>query len=172
MISSRPMISTLSRGAFRVGVVTLLLTAVVRAQAPIDVYELADYRLTTEVFERFVQASSRVAEVTRDDASFRYAPLFTKDLALSGDAVAEAAGLVARLEHHPALAASLEGAKITPREYTKFAITLIAAHLAQGFLASGVLPRVPDGAPKINVEFVKIHEAEIATVLASLGIRD
>ena len=35
-----------------------------------------------------------------------------------------------------------------------------------------VLPRVPDGAPKINVEFVKMHDAEIATVLASLGIRD
>jgi len=172
MISSRPMISTLSRGAFRVGVVTLLLTAVVRAQAPIDVYELADYRLTTEVFERFVQASSRVAEVTRDDASFRYAPLFTKDLALSGDAVAEAAGLVARLEHHPALAASLEGAKITPREYTKFAITLIAAHLAHGFITSGVLPRVPAGAPTINVEFVKAHEADVTAVLTSLGIRD
>jgi hypothetical protein len=173
MIRSRPMIATIrSRGAFHVGVATLLLTTFARAQAPIDVYELADYRLTTEVFERFVQASSRVADVTRDDASFTYAPLFTKDVALSGDAVAAAAGLVARLEHHPALSASLEGAKITPREYTKFAITLIAAHLAQGFLASGVLPRVPAGAPTINVEFVKTHEAEVTTVLASLGIRD
>ena len=167
------MITTIrSRGAFHVGAVTLLLTALARAQAPIDVYELADYRLTTEVFERFVQASSRVADVTRGDASFTYAPLFTKDVALSGDAVAAAAGLVARLEHHPALAASLEGAKITPREYTKFAITLIAAHLAQRFLASGVLPRVPAGAPMINVEFVKTHDAEVTTVLANLGIRD
>src|SRR5689334_3145843 len=158
MIHRRSMISTIrSRGAFRVGIATLLLTTLARAQAPIDVYELADYRLTTEVFERFVQASNRVADVTRDDASFTYAPLFTKDVALSGDAVAAAAGLVARLEHHPALAASLESAKITPREYTKFAITLIAAHLAQGFLTSGVLPRVPAGAPTINVEFVKAH---------------
>ena len=37
-----------------------LATGTVTAQAPIDVYELADYRLTPEVFARFVQASSRI----------------------------------------------------------------------------------------------------------------
>jgi hypothetical protein len=158
--------------AFCVVAATLLMAAIVYAQAAVDVYELADYRLTTEVFERFVQASERVATVTHDDASFTYAPLFTRDVALSGDAVAAVAGLVARLEHHPALAASLDDAKISPREYAKFAITLIAAHLANGFLASGVLPRVPAGAPAINVEFVKTHEAAVQTVLGSLGIRD
>jgi len=158
--------------AFCVAAATLLMSARAHAQAPVDVYELADYRLTTEVFDRFVQASSRVADLTRDDASFTYAPLFTKDVALSGDAVAAVAGLVARLEHHPALAASLDGAQITPREYAKFAITLIAARLAHGFLVSGVLPRVPAGAPTINVEFVKTHEAAVTAVLANLGVRD
>ena len=153
-------------------IIPLLLAASVFAQTPIDVYELADYRLTTEVFDRFVQASSRIADVTRGDASFSYAPLFTKDVALSDDAVAAATGLVARLENHKALAAALDGAKITPREYAKFAITLIAAHLAHRFLASGVLPRVPAGAPTINVEFVKTHEADVIAVLANLGIRD
>lgn len=159
---------------FCVGAAMLLMASVVhaQAQAPIDVYELADYRLTTEVFERFVQASGRIADVTRDDSAFTYAPLFTKDVALSGDAVAAVAGLVARLENHPALAAALGTAMITPREYAKFAITLIAAHLAQGFLTSGVLPRVPAGAPTINVEFVKTHEADVTAVLTSLGIRD
>ena len=42
------------------GAVALLMTALLRAQAPIDVYELADYRLTPEVFERFVVASRRI----------------------------------------------------------------------------------------------------------------
>jgi hypothetical protein len=157
---------------FRVGAATLLLAALVRAQAPVDVYELADYRLTTAVFERFVQASSRIATVTRDDSSFKYAPLFTKDVALSGDAVAAVAGLVARLEHHSGLAAALDAASITPREYAKFAITMITAHLAHGFLASGVLPRVPAGAPTINVEFVESHEAAVVAALATLGVRD
>jgi hypothetical protein len=166
------MISTTRVAAFHAGVTTLLLAAFAYAQAPIDVYELADYRLTPEVFERFVEASGRVAAVTRDDSVFTYAPLFTKDVALSDDAVTAAAGLVARLENHKALAAALDGAKITPREYAKFAITLIAARLAHRFLASGALPRVPDGAPTINVEFVKTHEAEVTEVLASLGIRD
>src|SRR5688572_16195998 len=56
-------------------------------QAPMNVYDLADYRLTSEVFEQFVQASGRVAEITRQDSAFTYAPLFTKDVALDGDAV-------------------------------------------------------------------------------------
>ena len=148
------------------------LLSPVTAQAPIDVYELADYRLTTEVFERFVQASGGIVDITSHDASFTYAPLFTKDVALSGDAVAEAAGLVARLTNHTGLAAALEAATITPREYTKFAITLIAAHLAHNFLKTGVLPRVPAGAPTINVEFVSTHESEVTKALANLGIRD
>jgi len=142
------------------------------AQTAIDVYELADYRLTPEVFERFVRASHRVADVTRDDPAFTFAPLFTRDVALSGDAVAAAAGLLTRIEHHQGLSKALEDAGITPREFTKFAITLIAAHLAHGFLASGVLPRVPSGAPTINVAFVEAHTSEVVDVLARLGIRD
>lgn len=149
-----------------------LMPAPLAAQTAIDVYELADYRLTADVFERFVQASSRIAEITGADSSFTYAPLFTKELALSGDAVAEAASLVARLEHHTGLAGALDAAKLTPREYAKFAITLIVAHLAHGFLTSGVLPRVPSGAPANNVEFVKAHESDVAAALATLGIRD
>jgi hypothetical protein len=156
----------------RIGAVTLLTTALLHAQAPIDVYELADYRLSTDVFERFVQASGRIADVTRDDASFEFAPLFTRDVALSDDAVAAAAGLLARIENHKALTAALDASKITPREYVKFALTLIAAHLAHGFVTSGVLPRVPAGAPTINVEFVNAHTADVTAALASLGIRD
>lgn len=161
-------LATLMMVATMAGQVTVPVTA----QSPIDVYELADYRLTTEVFERFVQANSRIVDVTQQDTAFTYAPLFTKDVALSGDAVAEAAGLVARLTNHPGLAAALEAAKITPREYSKFAITLIAAHLAYGFLSSGAMRRVPPGAPTVNVEFVKTHESDVTAALASLGIRN
>lgn len=149
-----------------------LLTIPTSAQSPIDVYELADYRLTTEVFERFVEANGRVVDIIDHDSAFTYAPLFTKELALSGDAVAEAAGLVARLSNHAGLAAALETAKITPREYAKFVITLIVAHLAHGFVKAGVLPRVAPGAATMNVDFVKTHESDVAAALASIGIHD
>jgi hypothetical protein len=155
-----------------VAMIVGLVTRSVAAQSPIDVYELADYRLTTDVFERFVLANGRIVDIIDHDASFTDAPLFTKDLALSGDAVAEAAGLIARLANHAGLAAALEAAKITPREYAKFAITLIAARLAYGFLNAGVLSRVPSGAPTLNVEFVKTHESDVTAALAHLGIRD
>jgi hypothetical protein len=146
--------------------------AVAAQQASIGVYDLADYRLTQAVFEQFLQASGGVADITRHDPAFTYAPLFTKDVALSGDAPAMAQGLTARLENHPGLTAALEAAKITPREYAKFAIALVGAHLAQGFIKAGVLQKVPAGAPTVNVEFVSAHEAEVSAVLAQLGVRD
>jgi hypothetical protein len=142
------------------------------AQAPIDVNDLADYRLTPEVFEQFVQASREIGEITRRDSAFTYAPLFTKEVVLSGDAPQMAAGLMSRLENHAGLAAALQTAKLTSREYTKFAITLVAAHLANGFIKAGVLQRVPAGAPAQNVEFVDTHQTEITAVLADLGMRD
>ena len=158
--------------AVMVLVTTIGLASTADAQAPIDVYDLADYRLTAPVFEQFVQASGRIAEVTRSDVAFNFAPLFTKDVALDGDVVTMATALTARLENHTGLAAALESAKLTPREYSKFAIALIAAHLAHGFIKAGVLQRVPEGAPTNNVEFVKTHEAEVTATLEALGIRD
>jgi len=155
-----------------VGLIGQATTALVAQQAPFEAYDLADYRLTPPVFEQFVQASGRIADITEHDPAFRYAPLFTKDVALSGDAPAMAQGLAARLENHAGLAAAVADAKITPREYAKFAIALFAAHLAHGFVKAGVLQRVPEGAPTINVDFVKAHEAEVTAVLAQLGIRD
>ena len=141
-------------------------------QAPIGIYDLADYRLTSEVFDQFKQASRLIAEITRHDSAFTDAPLFTKDIALSGDAPAMASSLVARLENHAGLAGALQTAKLTPREYAKFAIALIAAHLAHGFLNAGVLQRVPSGAPTENVKFVEEHRAQIAMVLEDIGVRD
>ena len=148
------------------------VTAAGAAQTPFDVSELADYQLTAEVFERFVLATRGVAAIARDDPAFIYAPLFTKDVALSGDVLAAATALVARVENHPGLAAALDASNITPREYSKFAITLIAAHLVEGFVKAGVMRRVPPGAPSINVEFAKTHEADVVATLASLGILD
>ncbi len=166
--AARGALATLTVIAVMAGLKTLPIIA----QSPIDVHELANYRLTAEVFERFVQANGRMSDITQHDSAFIDAPLFTKDVALSGDAVAEAAGLVARLANHPGLAAALEAAKMTPREYAKFAMTLIGAHVAYRFLNAGVLLRVPPGAPSINVEFVRTHETDATAALASLGLRN
>jgi hypothetical protein len=155
-----------------VGQVMWVTTALGAQQTSIDVNDLADYRLTMPVFEQFVKASGRVADITRHDEAFRYAPLFTKDVALSGDAPAMAQGLAARLENHTGLAAALADAKITPREYAKFALSLVGAHLAYEFVKTGVIQKVPPGAPTINVDFVKAHEADVTAVLADLGVRD
>ena len=152
--------------------VALLPVTIHAVQAPIDVSDLADYRLTPDVFQRFVRASRLIAGVTHRDSAFTAAPLFTKDVLQGGDAPAMAAALVARLENHAGLAASLRTAKLTAREYATFTIALFAAHLARGFLDAGVLRRVPSGTPADNVAFVRAHEADVASVLDTLGITE
>jgi hypothetical protein len=152
------------------GLIALLAVTMPAAQAPIAVSDLAGYRLTTDVFRRFVRASRLIVEVTHRDSAFTAEPLFTKDVLQSGDAPAMAAGLVARLENHAGLAASLRTAKLTAAEYATFAIALFGAHLARGFLDAGVLSSVPSGTPADNVAFVRAHQAVVASVLDSLRI--
>jgi hypothetical protein len=164
----------------RITIATALLVAAIAepvsrqaaAQTPLAVDAIVDYRLTKETFARFVKASGRVGEIAREDPSFKDAPLFTRDVMLSDDAVAAVKVLEARLAQHAGLAAALAASKMTPREYATFAIALVAARLAHGFLQTGVLRRVPAGTPTVNVEFVRAHESDVLRTLAELGIRD
>jgi hypothetical protein len=138
--------------------------------APLDAGDLAQYRLTTPVFMRFETASRSIAAETRADPAFARDPLFTREIVSSGDAAAAATTLETRLRTHPGLVRALRAAKMSAREYTTFALALLAARLAHGFVKAGVLRRVPAGAAEANVAFVQANEPEITTLLAELGI--
>jgi hypothetical protein len=157
---------------------TLVLVATVsaaladgaHAQTALDADELAQYRLTPAIFMQFESASRSIAAATRSDPGFTRAPLFTREIVSSGDAAAAAAALETRLQAHPVLVRALRAAKMSARDYTKFAIALFAARLAHGFVKAGVLRGVPPGAAAANVAFVQAREGEIASLLADLGI--
>jgi len=146
------------------------LAALPSAQTPFGVTEIADYRLTADVFARFDRASRLIGSVILTDARFRYAPLLTQEVLLSGDLLPMATGLEARLRNEPALAEALRTANITSHEYTKFTLALVAARLAQGFVKSGTLRSVPAGVHADNVAFVDAHEADIDAALRELGV--
>lgn len=139
-------------------------------QPPFDLHDLAHYQLTRQTFTRFQRAARLVGEASRRDPALAQAPLFTREVAISGDVLVAAAELEARLRNHPQLAAALRSARITPRVFTKFALALLAAHLAHGFVAAGVLQRVPDGAATRNVAFVAQYLEEVGAVLKELGV--
>jgi hypothetical protein len=139
-------------------------------QGNLDRRELATYRLTTSVFERFRDASRQIAIVIAQDASFRAAPLFSQTIVQGGDVIEVSATLEGRLRDHPRLFQALSAAPISARDYTKFALTLVAARLALGFLESGVLKTVPAGAATENVAFVRAHRAEVDDLFTELGI--
>ena len=157
-------------------VTVLLLTCGLLAYGPqaehgnLDRRELTAYRLTTSVFERFRDASQQIAIVIARDAAFRAAPLFSQEIVQGGDVIEVSATLEGRLRDHPRLSQALSAAPISAREYTKFALTLVAARLALGFLESGVLKTVPAGAATENVAFVRGHRAEVDNLFSELGI--
>lgn len=150
--------------------VTLLLSGQQADRGPIDRRELAAYRLTPAGFEQFRNASARIASVIADDASFRAQPLFSEEITQSGDVTEASAALEDRLRSHTRLAEALTAAKMSPRDYTKCALTLVAARLALGFLDSGVLKTVPPGAAADNVAFVRAHRTTVDEMLKELAI--
>jgi hypothetical protein len=147
-----------------------LLCASPAAQTEFGVTEIAEYRLDAGVFERFERASRLIIAATRADARFARDPLFTKDILLSGDVLPMAIALEARLRSEPALAGAFFAADLTPHEYTKFALALVAARLAHGFVTAGVIRSVPPGVHADNVAFVGAHLAAIEAVLKALGV--
>jgi hypothetical protein len=137
-----------------------------------DAKELAEYRLTLPVFERFVAASDRIAAVTRGDQRLIEHPLFTRDVTVLGDAPSMARELESRLSDHPDLSEALRAARISAREYTTFALTLFGARLAHGFMSSGVLHSIPKGVATDNVQFVAAHLSAVTKVLQVLGVEE
>jgi hypothetical protein len=140
------------------------------SQAPIDAKELANYRLSADVFKRFAHATRLIAAAMRRDPRFERDPLITRDISVSGEAAEMANALHARLDSEPALAPALFAADMTTREYVTFAIALFGARLAHGFVKSGAMRRVPPGVAADNVAFVDAHDTEIAALLKQLGL--
>jgi hypothetical protein len=151
-------------------VVGVLTAAAGSFQSSVDERELAEYRLSPRVFEQFRRSSRTIAHVMSRDPVFGIAPLFSQEIAQGGDVTEVAATLEARLRAHPELSQALAGASISAREYTKFALSLVAARLAFGFLESGVLKAVPRGVTADNVAFVRERRAAVDEVLTNLGI--
>ena len=140
------------------------------SQPGFDAKELAAYRLTMPAFKRFAHASRLIGAVTQRNPHYAHEPLFTKEVALSGDAPEAAATLVNRLDRDPELSAALFAADMSAREYATFALSLLAARLAHGFMQSGALRRVPAGVTTDNVAFIRENLTEVTTVLRQLGI--
>ena len=151
---------------------TLLAIPPAAGQTAFEVSEIAGYRLTPAVFTQFEAASRLIAQAMQGEARFADAPLFTREVALSDDVSAAALALDTRLNADEVLQAALSSAGISSREYAKFALALIAAHLAHEFLAAGALRSVPPGVTSDNVSFVAARGSAVSAVLESIGVTD
>ena len=140
------------------------------AQGLFDQKELAGYRLTEPVYRRFAHAARLIAAASRKEPRLEQAPLFTKQIAVSGDTLPMAAMLHARLEQEPAFRSALFAAEIDAREFTTFAMALFGARLAHGFVKAGLIHVMPDGVAGGNVAFAEAHQVEIGALFAEIGV--
>jgi hypothetical protein len=147
-----------------------VLPAFAAAQQPFDQRELAAYRLTEPVYMRFAHAARLITAASRKEPRLEQTPLFTKQIAVSGDVMEMAALLRARLEQEPAFRTALFAAEIDAREFTTFALALFAARLAHGFVKADVIHVMPDSVAGGNVAFAEAHQAEIGALFAEMGV--
>jgi hypothetical protein len=159
-----------NRFARALGVSLAVLAVSPAAQQPFDQHELAAYRLADPVYRRFVHATRLIVAASRKDPRLEQAPLFTKQVMVSGDVLEGAASLHARLEQEPAFRTALFAAEIDAREYTMFALTLFAARLAHGFVKAGLIHVMPDSVAGGNVAFVEANQQEIVALFQELGV--
>ena len=149
---------------------TMPPTAAAQARPAFEKRELAEYRLTAARFSQVLDAGRLLAAIISREPRFTDAPLFTREVMLLGDAVEMATALEARLRGDEQLAAALDRAKITPREFTTFTFALFGAHLAHGFMQSGALRFVPPGITADNVAFVAANADAVDGLLDALRI--
>ena len=142
------------------------------AQSPLTARQLSEYPLTPAAFKKFAHATRLMIAATRDEPRFVDRPLFSKAIFVSGDAPEMAAALQQRLDSDPLLATALFAADMSARDYTKFALALVAARLAQGFVKSGVMRGVPAGIAESNVRFIDGHEKDVSSLLKEMGLPD
>jgi hypothetical protein len=140
------------------------------SQRPFNQNELAEYRLTEPVYKQFAHAARLIVAASRKEPRLEQAPLFTRQVAVSGDVLEMAALLQTRLDQEAAFRTALFAAQIDAHEFTTFALALFAARLAHGFVKAGLIYVMPDGVAGGNVAFVEAHQVEIGALFAEMGV--
>ena len=116
--------------------------------------------LTMPRVERWLAATAKIAGLIKQDPSLE--DVTAMDASESMDTY------VARLESHPGVAAAIESAGETPRDYALTSAAVTAAMFAQGMLEAGAIKQVPEGMNQQHVDFIREHKDEIAAKLKAL----
>lgn len=121
----------------------------------------ADFELDMARVDKWLEATRRLSALTQEDEAL-------EDV-VSADANEPRESYIARLEGHPAVAAAIRGAGLTPTEYALTTETLVGALFAIGMLEAGAIKELP---PSIRdtqpVAFVQANKAEITAKMDAL----
>jgi hypothetical protein len=67
----------------------------------------------------------------------------------------------AQIKKIPPMMSGLNAAELSPREYSKFMLSMLQAGMVAGFKKAGMMKEIPKEVPAENVKFMEEHEAEL-----------
>ena len=121
----------------------------------------ASFELDMGRVDRWLDATRRLSELTEADESL--------EEVVSADANEPREDFIAALEAHPAVAAAIRDAGMSPGEYALTTETLIGALFAVGMLEASATKELPEALRDAQpVAFVQANKAEITAKMEAL----
>lgn len=123
--------------------------------------DLGGFELSMDRVDRWIEANRKISALVQQDR--------TLEDVVAADANEPRDTYIARLESSPRVAAAIDSAGLSTREYALTTETLIGSVLALGMLDAGAIPELPpamrDSQP---LRFVQANRAEIDAKLQAL----
>jgi hypothetical protein len=123
--------------------------------------DISDYRLDMEKMKKYSIAIRGFATLAKTDSAAADA--------MSSNANATTAQMIARLENNPAAMGVLHEAGLTAQEYVWITAAWLQAAMTQGVLESSSDAKIPEGQNPQNLEFLKAHKAELEAMTRDVG---
>ena len=142
-------------------ILALLIVGHVSAQGgDADEKALAEYRLTDEGLEKFIQASRNLAAAVKAD------PRLAGALEGADDGTIEETA--ARYDSQPSVRRAMESADMTSAEYLTFMYSMIQAGMAAWLAEEYGSSELPEGTPRQNVDYYIANKDKLAAATAEL----
>lgn len=126
------------------------------APAPVQ-----DFTLTMDRVDAYIGAIRNLGVLAQKDPSL-------EDITAMNASEEDENQYAARLRKHPAVAAAIASAGLTPEEFAQTGSALMAGMMTAGAMESGALKKIPDGIDPQFVEFARQNKAALAAKLKSM----
>jgi len=126
-----------------------------------DQREITNFRLTTDNFNKYSNATAAMLKLTQSDAVLRK----QMEEEQKGKTLDQGA---AALGSHPSISATLHGAGLSPREYLVMTGAVIGSTMAVGMKKQGMIKEIPPSISPENAAFVEQNYEKVTALMQKM----